>query len=267
MISLEKLLAIVENQGMDIVINKSFVETGSIGAGAEALVTQTNRGEGTKWVSFYRTEKGGNTKHPYHVEFDLLRGYSINRYHPSDWKFSLDGKTVSSPLQDAHNPWMSFGPSWEQAELYAAQNAIKEAHEKRMEDLAKQMYDANKVPTGPIRVRSRKSDAEARKPKHIPSYPLNPPVSYLLCLELKKHEGSVLDGGVKVIGENRFKTSFDTLLAAWAVLEGTYTALERETRRGEIEIVDARPGFGKRGLYGDRDMKTIEFVVHENVKL
>jgi hypothetical protein len=265
MITLERLMAIAENNGMDVVINKSDTRTGYIGAGAEALVRKNIAGQESKWVAFYRTKEGGNAKHPYHCDFEFLRGYAISRYPSSDWKFSLDGQTISSPMQDAYNPWLSLGPSWEREELYAVRNKRLAEEERLRQEETTRLAAA---PQQELHVRTRKTSMEAKKRRSSPPrQTISRPLSDLLSAILAQKEGPVIEGRVKVISENRFRTSLDTLLATWVELGGAYDSLEREIRRGEIEIVEARPGFGKRGLYGDKDMKTLEFVVHNDVRL
>jgi hypothetical protein len=157
-----------------------------------------------------------------------------------------------------------------------AAEARKKAAEARIAEIHQEAYRRDRLPPRSavilpqqeLHVRTRKTSMEAKKRRSSPPrQTISRPLSDLLSAILAQKEGPVIEGRVKVISENRFRTSLDTLLATWVELGGAYDSLEREIRRGEIEIVEARPGFGKRGLYGDKDMKTLEFVVHNDVRL
>jgi hypothetical protein len=91
--------------------------------------------------------------------------------------------------------------------------------------------------------------------------PVEPNAEHLIAA-LHAREGSVLDRGVRVIEDRRFKSYESVLENAWRDLAGSDTALAERRRRGDIEVLSEQGGYaGGRDAAGKR-AAILEYVVH-----
>ena len=280
-VTLELVLALAKRDGFDVTYSRDSRD-GRIPRDSAVVVSRFIRGRGTEQVAHYRAATSGYEQRPEHVELSFQRGYFLNRFHPSDGGFSLNGRireeAEGTPMDDLSTRWAAFYGDRGGRELIEAQDAFQREQEEHAEQTARAMHE----PMVALRARQEagevggikvaRSTGRVRAPRQ-PREPVPAPVqtsAERLIHALRAREGSVIDRGVRVIGPNRFKSYFDALRGAWAELGGEPADLEAEMHRGEIEVLTEEAGLGSRagrGVGGNRHATLIEYVVHPDLRL
>lgn len=280
-VTLEFVLAIAKRDGFDVTYSRDSRD-GRIPRDSAVVVSRFIRGRGTEQIAHYRAATSGYEQRPEHVELSFQRGYFLNRFHPSDWGFSLNGRiregAEGSPMDDLSTRWAAFYGGHGGRELIEAQDAFQREQEEHAEQTARAMHEPMVAlrarqetgEVGGIKVsRSTGRVRAPRQPREPTPAPVQTPAERLIHA-LRAREGSVIDRGVRVIGPNRFKSYFDALRGAWAELGGEPADLEAEMRRGEIEVLTEEAGLGSRagrGVGGNRHATLIEYVIHPDLRL
>jgi hypothetical protein len=269
---MRRLLEIAKRYGLEVTFTADPKDDDRVPKDSPVSVSLFTRGVGTETIAHYRTTSvgylkphGGFAANPEHVSLDFKNGYRIDEGHFSDWPLILDGKPAH-PDDDPHQPWARLGKyEWTSdgrrvphTEFYtraeAAQETYKREQTKQHEAVVAAMHGEGATVT-PGRA--------PRAPRKRASPPKQPPsrtAAQALIAELQARQGTVIDGGVRILEPNRFKSYRDTLLRAVVAAGGDRENAERELRRGEIEVLSEIPGLG-------RGQPIIEYVVHPGLAL
>lgn len=267
---LRTLMNIAERYGLEVTFIVDRKDDERVPKDSPVSVTLFTRGVGTETIANYRTTSvgylkphGGFAANPEHVNLDFKDGYRISPTHFSEWPFLLGGEPAR-PDDDPHRPWARLGEyEWTRdgrrvphTEYYArgeaAQAAYREAQAKPFAAVVAAMRGEGE-PKRPARVPRKPKPAAPR------ALPTRSPAQAVID-ELQARQGTVIDGGVRILEPNRFKSYRDVLLKAVAAAGGDRMSAERELRRGEIEVLSEIPGLG-------RGQPIIEYVVHPGLVL
>ena len=264
---LRRLQEIAARYGLDVIFIVDQKDDERVPRDTPVIVSQFTRGVGTENIAQYRTTSvgylkahGGFAANPEHVSLDFKGGYRISDSHFADWHFFLEGKP-SHPDDEPRTPWARLGAyEWTRdgrrvrhTEAYALAQAMQDA-------ATNQHSSRHAMAAGEPAARRRK--ASPSRPKAPPSSRAAPTLSaaQALITALQARQGTVIDGGVRIVGPNRFTSYMDTLMKAVAAAGGGRESAERELRRGEIEVVSEMPGLGRKHAI-------VEYVVHPGLVL
>jgi hypothetical protein len=267
---MRRLLEIADRYGLQVIYSADPKDDDRIPRDTPVTVTTFIRGVGTERIAHYRTTAvgylkphGGFAANPEHISLDFKNGYRIGAGHFSEWPFILDGKPAH-PQDDPSQPWARLG-TYERTrdgrrmvhtDFYARAEAAQEAHR---QEQARQhtavvaaMHGEGFAPASRRTARKHRAETPKASPKRSHAQ--------ALIAQLQARQGTVIDGGVRILEPNRFKSYKDTLLRAVVAAGGDRDSAERELRRGEIEVLSEIPGLG-------RGQPIIEYVIHPGLAL
>lgn len=230
--NLHQITEIAKQFGFKVMVFGIDAKEGDfVPVGSRVLVTW--RASATEEIAHYVTTSSGHLKtwnglgaNPWHIGLEFKEGYLMRPGHYDEWLFILGGRRAH-PEDDPSTPWARFGEArWTRegkrqlhTDFWTRKAAReKEEKERRPEQIRRAQVQEQE------RIRALPSCGEVRAPRPVPSKPRKAPAktskaaaltpAELLCSELRARQGSVLDGAVKVIGPNRFKSYYDQLLSA-----------------------------------------------------
>jgi hypothetical protein len=96
---------------------------------------------------------------------------------------------------------------------------------------------------------------------HVPRAPAERTAAERLVAQLQSQQGTVIDGAVRVLGPNHFKSYRSILLKAALAAGWERESFEQELRRGEIEVVSEIAG------YVGHTNPILEYIIHPGLVL
>lgn len=130
--------------------------------------------------------------------------------------------------------------------------------EKRAARAIEHVAEIRKAAPAPSLTRREKPARVRREAPRV--QPVEPDADQLIAA-LHAREGSVLDRGVRVVGDRRFKSYESVLEHAWRDLGGSDPALAERRRRGDIEVLSEQGGYAG-GRDAGKRAAILEYVVH-----
>ncbi len=133
--SLAQIEAAAEPHGFEVVYSVDTQYPGRrVWPGSGIVVQRFTPGVGTEKIAVFRVTRGGFTAphhgkagEPDHIHAELVEGYAVNNFHPSEWRFYLGGKPAHPQTDDPATPWALFG-DYEYTEDRSQRHSFTQAH-------------------------------------------------------------------------------------------------------------------------------------------